>query len=141
MGGGQCFLFRFVFCGGVFICNLTSDEMSDAMMMVVRICRITSPGFLTCFNVIVFNATFYNISVISWFIVEDRRRKRRTSHKSLTNFLYSVVPSTSSKEPSTLVMICTACIGTKSVVVNPTIIRQRRTLALFLLRIIPHDMK
>ena len=41
-------------------------------------------------GVMVFNATFNNISVISWgvsFIVGGNRRKPWTCHKSLTNFI------------------------------------------------------
>ena len=38
----------------------------------------------------VFNATFDNISVISWqpvLLVEETHRKPSTCHKSLTNFI------------------------------------------------------
>ena len=66
----------------------------------------------------VFNATFNNISDISWrsvLLVEETRRKLPTSRKSLTNFitymLYRVHLTWVGFELTTLVAICTDCIG------------------------------
>ena len=65
----------------------------------------------------VFNATFNNISVISWRSISiggGNRRKPPTCRKSLTNYhimLYEYTSPWIGFEPTTLVMIGTDCIG------------------------------
>jgi len=57
----------------------------------------------------VVNATFNNISAISWqSVLLDQWRKIQTYHKSLTNFITkSCIECTSRFELTTLVVICT----------------------------------
>ena len=64
-------------------------------------------------GLMVFNATFNNISVISWesvLLVEETGRKPPTCRKSLTNLSHNVVPW-SGFEPKASVVIGTNCIG------------------------------
>ena len=66
----------------------------------------------------VFNATFNNISVISWRSVllvrkQHTHRKPPTFRKSLTNLLQNVLSSTPRHELTTLLMIDTDCTGSR----------------------------
>jgi len=71
--------------GGI-VEGLTADHSRCRVLRVLRTLHIKMV------RVIVFNATFNNISVISWrsvLLVEETstRRKTPTCHKSLTNFI------------------------------------------------------
>ena len=74
--------------------SLLANEIKMLFSMLI-ITVIDEIGWLRW--LVVFNATFNNISVMSWWsvlLVEETRRKSQTCRKSLTNLSHNVVSST-----------------------------------------------